>query len=109
MSAAWGALAFVASWSWLLLPVNAVVSIWRRRLNRPDSSCWFAYAVLTLWVASVIGLIKLVLMGPLEGIGGPSEAAGDLYSLEIAGVTVPLHWALIAFGKEPPAERDEIQ
>lgn len=102
-------LAFLASWLWLLLPVNAVVSIWRRRRNRPDSSCWFAYTVLVVWVLSVIGLIKLFLMGPLEGIGGPSEAASTLYGLEIVAVTAPLHCALIAVGRAAPADPDVIQ
>lgn len=31
---------------WMLLPVNAGVSIRRRRRNRPDSGCRLAYGVL---------------------------------------------------------------
>jgi hypothetical protein len=109
VSAAGDLLGFLASGLWLLLPVNAALSVWRRRRNRPGSSCWFAHAVIVAWLLSVIGLVELFLAGPLEGIGGPSEAQGELYSLEITAVLAPLNWALIALGGALPADRDVIQ
>jgi len=92
-----GLLGFLLGLPWLLLPVNAVVSIRRRHRNRPGSSCWFAYTVIGGWVLGEIALI--VLQGLLYGEDGSSPGVLALMAaLLIFGALLLLHRALLVAG-----------
>lgn len=90
-------LGLVIGLPWVLLPVNAVVSIRRRRRNRPGSSCWFAYTVIVGWVLGQIGLIAL--QGLFYGEDGSSLSLLELLeALLILGALMLLHTALLNAG-----------
>jgi hypothetical protein len=89
---------------WLLLPVNAAVSIWRRRRNRPGSSCWFAYVVILGWVSTLVAWPALVLRGGRYGENGPSPQRVVVGALLVITALAAVHLALVVAGSCPRAD-----
>jgi hypothetical protein len=56
---------------WLVLPVTAVVCIFRRRRDRPGSNNAFAYIVLAGWVLTIVWWVRSFLAGGWYGENGP--------------------------------------
>lgn len=99
------ALLLLLAWSvdvlWMLLPVNAGVSIWRRRRNRPGARCRLAYGVLLGWALVTIASLFLALLLYSE------HSHPGLLDALIAGLLLTgllwLHLALINAGNPLPA------
>jgi hypothetical protein len=85
---------------WLLLPVNALISIYRRRRNRPGASRKFAYTVMVLWVASPIIPLLLLFLG-FGRLEGNSPEAGLLQVTLMLLVMTAVHIALVITGNAP--------
>jgi hypothetical protein len=85
---------------WLLLPANALISIYRRRRNRPGASRKFAYAVMVLWVASPMIPVLLLFLGFGRIEGNSSEAELVQVTLMLLVMTA-VHIALVIAGNAP--------
>lgn len=89
---------------WLALPVGAIVSIVRRRRNRPGASCWFAYAVLFGWIALEAMLAVIFVTGGWYSESGPPlQVMAGLVLVLLVPVSV-MHWALFSFGSRSQAQ-----
>jgi hypothetical protein len=82
---------------WLLLPINALISIYRRRRHRSG----FAYAVMVLWVASpILPVLRLFLgFGRLEG-NSPEAGLVQVTLVLLLVVMTALHIALVITGND---------
>ena len=93
-------LAIPLSVMWLLLPANAIISIYRRRRNQPGASRRLQYAALILWAASLVVPVLLMFLGfgTLEGNPPPSLW---LQVIPMLLVMIFFHIALIISGNAP--------
>lgn len=95
-------LVFVGIWIEILfvaLPIAAVVSIRRRRRNRPGANVIFQYLVLAGWVGAIVISIKLLAKGYWYGGYGDQSPIALQVTVFLA-VLVGLHWSLFATSSE---------
>jgi hypothetical protein len=83
---------------WLALPVGAVVSIRRRRRNRPGASCWFGYVTIAAWVLSLIGFVVVFASGRWYGESGPPPQQAALQAAALLVILAGIHLLLITMG-----------
>jgi hypothetical protein len=83
---------------WLVLPIGAVVSIRRRRSNRPGASCWFAYVTIIAWGLSLIGFVVLFASGRWYGENGPSPQQAAIQAAVLLVIFAGTHLLLITMG-----------
>ena len=89
---------------WLVLPVSAVVCIYRRRRNRPGSSNAFAYIVLAGWVLTIVWWVRSFLAGGWYGENGPPpQITAILAAIMLLGF-VAIHLTLIRMSAFPREE-----
>jgi hypothetical protein len=83
---------------WLVLPIGALVSIRRRRSNRPGASCWFAYVTIIAWGLSLIGFVVLFVSGRWYGENGPSPQQAAIQAAVLLVIIAGIHPLLITMG-----------
>jgi hypothetical protein len=91
-------LVFVGIWINLLilaLPVAAVISIRRRKRNRPGTTGIFQYLVLAGWVVFILLVIKWFLSGSWYGENG-NDSLTVLVATIVLGTLVALYGTLYA-------------
>jgi membrane protease YdiL (CAAX protease family) len=81
---------------WLLLPIDAALSIRRRRRNRPGSSCWFAYLAILGWAATLVAFLVLFVSGRWYGENGLAPQQADIEAMALLIVLIVIHLLLIA-------------
>ena len=91
---------------WLLLPITGLVSIRRRRRNRPGSSCWFAYLTLVVWGMSLIACVALFASGRWYGENGPPPQQVVIPTVVLLAIIVGIYLLLMALGS-PERERTD--
>lgn len=91
---------------WLLLPINAVISVRRRRRNRPNASCWFAYLTLGVWGLSLIACVVLFASGRWYGENGPPPQQAATQTAVLLVVIVGIHLLLMTMGSSAREHTD---
>jgi len=87
---------------WLLLPVAAIISIKRRRRNRPGETLLFPGLVLAAWVVMLCWVVWYFFTGAWYGENGPPPQAVALKATFPLLVVIALHVALILTARERP-------
>jgi hypothetical protein len=91
---------------WLALPIGAVVSIRRRRRNRPGANCWFGYVTIGAWVLSLIGFVVVFASGRWYGENGPPPQQVALKAGALLVILAGIHLLLITVGLSEPEHTD---
>jgi hypothetical protein len=99
-------LGMLVSVLWLVLPIGAVVSMRRRRSNRPGASCWFAYLTIVAWGLSLVGFVVLFASGRWYGESGPSPQQAAMQAAVLLVILAGIHLLLMTMGS-PERERTD--